>query len=321
MNRDDVAWSGYWPASPTPFTESGAVDADGLRDLMNLYADVAVDGVLVNGSTGEWFSQTDDERRQVAEIAIDAVAGRFPVVIGVSAYTTRESSELAAHAASAGADGVLSTPPPYVHTSGEETFRFYEKVSTATELPFMAYNWPRGVAVDMAAVPGLFSRLADLDNVVAIKDSTGDWLRMLDTVEAVSDRVRVFGSFLHRRGLATLLELGGDGNIDGGGVGAPFAVPFYRAVAEGDADSARGWVDKYRAFSGSLINGDYSGIHASPIPQLKAVMNLLGQPGGYVRDPLLPVTDPETLDVLQNIVVQSGIQDAYARPVGASHAL
>jgi 4-hydroxy-tetrahydrodipicolinate synthase len=184
----------------------------------------------------------------------------------------------------------------------------------------MAYNWPRGVAVDVGTTPDLFSRLADLENVVAIKDSTGNWLAMLDTVEAVSDRVRVFGSFLHRRGLATLLELGGDGNIDGGGVGAPFAVPFYEAVAARDADTARMWVDRYRAFSGRLIASDYSGVYASPIPQLKAVMNLLGQPGGTVREPLLPVTDADTLAALQSVIVESGIDDAYAT-VGAVHAV
>nr|WP_296765396.1 dihydrodipicolinate synthase family protein [Rhodococcus sp. (in: high G+C Gram-positive bacteria)] len=320
MNRDDVAWSGYWPAAPTPFTQSGEVDTDALTDLMNLYAHNGVHGVLVNGSTGEWFSQSDDERRIVAEAAIDAVAGRFPVVVGVSAYTAAQSTALAKHATSAGADGVLATPPPYVHTSAEETFQYYRTVSTATSLPFMVYNWPRGVAVDMGAYPGLFSRLADLDNVVAIKDSTGDWLAMLDTVEAVSDRVRVFGSFLHRRGLATLLELGGDGNIDGGGVGAPFAVPFYNAVAARDADTARLWVDRYRAFSGRLITGDYSGVYASPIPQLKAVMNLLGQPGGAVREPLLPVTDDETLDRLRSVITDSGIYDAYA-PAEAIRAI
>ncbi|WP_280436225.1 dihydrodipicolinate synthase family protein [Nocardia carnea] len=317
MNRDDVAWSGYWPAAPTPFTRSGAVDTDALTALMNLYADMGVHGVLVNGSTGEWFSQSGDERRMVAEVAVDAVAGRFPVVIGVSAYTARQSAELAVHAASVGADGALATPPPYVHTSADETVQYYRAVSTATTLPFMVYNWPRGVALDMGTIPGLFSRLADLDNVVAIKDSTGDWLSMLDTVEAVSDRVRVFGSFLHRRGLATLLELGGDGNIDGGGVGAPFAVPYYRAVAARDAETAREWVDRYQALSGRLVNSDYSGVYASPIPQLKAVMKLLGQPGGEVREPLLPVTDPAVLDALRAVVADSGIADASAAVAGA----
>ncbi|MEV3961196.1 dihydrodipicolinate synthase family protein [Nocardia sp. NPDC050193] len=320
MNRDDVSWSGYWPAAPTPFTASGELDTDALAALMDLYAGMRVSGVLVNGSTGEWFSQTGEERRTVAEVAVEAVAGRFPVVIGISAYTARQSSALAVHAASAGADGVLATPPPYVHTSPDETMQFFTTVSTATSLPFMVYNWPRGVSVDMGTSPGLFSRLADLDNVVAIKDSTGNWLSMLDTVEAVAGRVRVFGSFLHRRGLAALLGLGGDGNIDGGGVGAPFAVPFYRAVAAGDAESARAWADRYRAFSGRLINGDYSGVFASPIPQLKAVMNLLGQPGGAVREPLLPVTDASTLAALRNIIDESGIAEASARTLGAGNA-
>ncbi|NIL82449.1 dihydrodipicolinate synthase family protein [Rhodococcoides kroppenstedtii] len=321
MNRDDVAWSGYWPAAPTPFTPSGALDTDALASLMNLYADHEVDGVLINGSTGEWFSQSDIERRTVAEAAIDAVRGRFPVVVGVSAYTARESAALARHAESAGADGVLATPPPYVHPSADELLNFYGIVSTASALPFMVYNWPRGVAVDMGTLPGLFTALAELDNVVAVKDSTGDWLSMLDTVEAVADKVRVFGSFLHRRGLAALLNLGGDGNIDGGGVGAPFGVPFYRAVAARDADGARHWADKYRALSGRLIDPDYSGVYASPIPQLKAVMNLLGQPGGSVREPLLPVEDPETLARLASIVEDAGIAAASSRAAGVAGAV
>lgn len=312
MNRDDVAWSGYWPASPTPFTASGALDTDGLRELMELYARMRVDGVLINGSTGEWFSQSEAERRSVAEIAVAAVAGRFPVVIGISAYTAAESSALAEHAARAGADGVLATPPPYVHPTADETVAYYRTVSGATDLPFMVYNWPRGVSIDMGRLPGLFARLADLDNVVAIKDSTGDWLGMLDTVEELSARVRVFGSFLHQRGLATLLNIGGDGNIDGGGVGAPFAVPFYRAVAAKDAAAAKVWAARYRSLSGRLINGDYSGVFASPIPQLKAVMNLLGQPGGAVRPPLLPVTDAEILRSLEQIIEDSGIAAASA---------
>ncbi len=312
MNRDDVEWSGYWPASPTPFTASGALDTDGMCALMELYARMRVDGVLINGSTGEWFSQSEAERRTVAEVAVDAVAGRFPVVVGVSAYTAAESSALAEHAARAGADGVLATPPPYVHPTADETVVYYQSVSGATDLPFMVYNWPRGVSIDMGRLPGLFARLADLDNVVAIKDSTGDWLGMLDTVEELSSRVRVFGSFLHQRGLAALLNVGGDGNIDGGGVGAPFAVPFYRAVAAKDAAVAKVWAGRYRALSGRLINSDYSGVYASPIPQLKAVMNLLGQPGGAVRPPLLPVTDAQTLRSLEQIVEDSGIAAASA---------
>ncbi|MET3805798.1 4-hydroxy-tetrahydrodipicolinate synthase [Nakamurella sp. UYEF19] len=307
MDRRDVSWRGYWPAAPTPFDSAGHLDEDALRRLMDLYVRQGVHGILVNGSTGEWFSQTPAERRDVARIAVSEVAGRCPVVIGVTAYTAAEAIELARHAAEIGADGVLATPPPYVHPSADETFAFYREVSGGTDLPFMVYNWPRGVAVDMGRYDGLFQRLADLPQVVAIKDSTGDWLSMISTVEQCADRVAVFGSFLHRRGLAVLLGVGGDGNIDGGGVGAPYAVPYYACVQAKDRDGAIAWVDRYQSLSGKLINPDYSGIFASPIPQLKAVMALLGQPGGRVRPPLLPVIEPTTLAAIRKVVEESGI--------------
>lgn len=313
MNRHDVDWAGYWPAAPTPFDDDGALAERELTALLELYLSHGVHGVLVNGSTGEWFSQSAAERRRVAEVAVEAVAGRVPVVVGVTAYTAAEAAELAVHAHAAGADGVLATPPPYVHPSEEEIVAFYRTVSSATPLPFMVYNWPRGAAVDLALVPGLMRRLAELPQVVGIKDSTGDWNAMVSTVEAVSDQVRVFGSLTHRRGLALMLGLGGDGAIDGGGVGAPYAVPFFEAVAARDADLARYWVDKYQAISGRLIAPDYSGRFASPIPQLKAAMALLGQPGGRLRDPLLPISRADDLRSIAAILREAGLHVPQAR--------
>lgn len=307
MNREDVDWWGYWPAAPTPFSADGALDEPAWRALLDLYLEQGVHGVLVNGSTGEWFSQSRAERERVARIAVEVVDGRVPVVVGVTAYTAAEASSLARHAASCGASGVLATPPPYVHPSAAEIVAFYDEVSTATELPFMVYNWPRGVSVDISTHPGLIERLADLEQVTAIKDSTGDWLRMLRTVEAVADQVRVFGSFLHRRGLAVLLGLGGDGNIDGGGLGAPFAVPFYEAVRRGDRGTAERAVDRYTGLSSRLIQPDYSGVFASPIPQLKAAMALLHQPGGHVRAPLLPLRDPAALASIAALLDEVGL--------------
>jgi 4-hydroxy-tetrahydrodipicolinate synthase len=309
MQRTDVDWRGYWVAAPTPFTTDGQLDENGWAELVEVYARQGVHGLLVNGSTGEWFSQSGAERRRVVEIAVETAAGRLPVIAGISAYTPGEAAALAEHAAASRADGVLATPPPYVHPSPDEIVAFYRTVSSATDLPFMVYNWPRGVSVDLAETPGLMARLADLDHVVAIKDSTGDWLRMLGTVEAVADRVRVFGSFISRRGLAVLLGLGGDGNIDGGGLGAPFAVPFYDAVAEGKAEEAAEAARRYAAISGRLINPDYSGIFASPIAQLKAAMAMLGHPAGPPRPPLLPLTDGAALAAIRSILVEGGLLD------------
>jgi dihydrodipicolinate synthase/N-acetylneuraminate lyase len=307
VNRNDVNWRGYWTAAPTPFRPDGALDEAAWAALLELYVEQGLFGVLVNGSTGEWFSQSTAERERVAEIAVGQVGGRIPVVVGVSAFTAEQASALARQAARIGADGVLATVPPYVHPDPTETLGFYRTVSDATDLPFVVYNWPRGVTVDLDEYPGMMTRLAELAHVVAIKDSTSHWVRLLKTVEDVASEVRVFGSFVHRRGLAVLTGLGGDGDIDGGGIGAPFAVPYYRAVHAGDVDTARHWADRYVALSSALIRPDYSAVFASPVPQLKAAMRLLGQPGGEVREPLVALADPEKLAAMAEILNRVGL--------------
>src|ERR1700749_3761608 len=82
MDRDSVDWKGYWIAAPTPFTATGALDEDALRAVLRLYRRQGVHGVLANGTTGEWFAQSDIERRRVAEIAVEELGGKIPVVIG-----------------------------------------------------------------------------------------------------------------------------------------------------------------------------------------------------------------------------------------------
>jgi dihydrodipicolinate synthase/N-acetylneuraminate lyase len=307
MNRDTVTWHGYWPAAPTPFAEDGSLDEVALREMLALYRSQGVHGILVNGTTGEWFSQSPEERRRVAAVAVEELAGSgIPVVIGCNSYTADETIGLAEHARAIGADGVAATPPPYVHPNDDEILAFFQTVTDAVDLPWMVYNWPRGTAIDMSVE--LLSRLADLDRVVAIKDSTGDELKALQGCEVLMGRVRFFGRFIHRRGMAFLLEVGGDGNIDGGALGAPFAVPFYEAVFRGDLDGARVHSAEYSALVSALVNNDYSAKFASPTAQVKAAMAVLGQPGGHVRAPLLPLTDPGKREALAAALEGCGLR-------------
>ncbi|MET7573205.1 dihydrodipicolinate synthase family protein [Streptomyces sp. NPDC005492] len=306
MNRSAVSWHGYWPAAPTPFTADGALDETAWRELLHLYGAQGVHGVLVNGTTGEWFAQSPAERRRVAEIAVAELSGQIPVVIGCGAFTAAECVEYGEHARSIGADGILTTPPPYVHPSQDEIYAFYRTVAEAVDLPLMVYNWPRGTAVDIGV--DTLVRLAGLDNVVAVKDSSGDELKVADTCAALAGTVQVFGRFIHRRGLAVMAEFGGAGNIDGGALGAPFAVPFYEAYWSGDLALAREWSARYERLVGLLVNPDYSSRFASPTSQLKSAMRLLGQPGGHVRPPLLPLTDPAVLDQLAAALDEAGLR-------------
>lgn len=302
---ESVAWRGYWVAAPTPFAADGGLDLDAWAALLELYVGQGVHGVVVNGTTGEWFSQTDAERTRVAAAAVDAVAGRIPVVVGVTAYTPGSAAALARQAAAAGADGVLATPPPYVHPSDDEIVAYYAEILKACAVPLMVYNWPRGTAVDMSVE--LLARLAALDGVAAVKESTGDELKALRSLERLGSSVRFFGRFIHRRGLAAIRELGGDGNIDGGGVGAPFAVPYFEALWAGDLDTARRWSAAYERLVEALVKPDYSARFASPTAQVKAVMRLLRQPGGHVRPPLLELTDPAALAELRRRLTDAGL--------------
>jgi dihydrodipicolinate synthase/N-acetylneuraminate lyase len=312
VNRDDVAWSGYWAAAPTAFSADGQFDETAFRQVLGLYLSQGVHGLLVNGTTGEWFAQSPQERRQVADVAVQEVAGRVPVVIGCTSYTPAETIGLADHARAIGAAGAASTPPPYAHPTDEEVVAFFRTVSEAVEVPWMVYNWPRGTAVDLQV--GTCARLAELDRVVALKDSTGDELKCAEACEAVSGTIRFFGRFIHRRGMALWREFGGDGNIDGGGLGAPFAVPYFEALWRADLTAARLHGARYTRLSAQLAMPDYGGRFASPTAQLKAAMNLLGQPGTHVRPPLLDLDDPATLARLAAALRAGGLDAALGRP-------
>lgn len=306
MDRHDVDWKGYWAACPTPFRADESYDADAHRALLDWYVEQGLHGVLVNGTTGEWFAQTHDERKRVAETAIEHAAGRLTVVIGCTAYTAREAGQLARHAAEAGADGVESTAPPYVKPFDDEIVAYYEDLATASDAPLMVYNWVHGTAVDMTA--DLVLRLAEIDRVVALKDSTPDQQRFFETNRAVNDRLRVFGPFMSVAGYEQLEAHGGDGFIGGGTVfGAP-DPRFWEDHWRGDAEACREHARRTDALFPRLwLPGGWAGRYGGYQSQLKAIMKLLGQPGGEPRRPRLPVDDPQALREIREVLVEFGL--------------
>lgn len=311
MNKELPEWHGYWVAAPTPFDRKGALEPALLADLVRLYIAHGVHGILINGSTGEWWAQSDGERQRVLQMAVDASEGAVPIVAGVSHMVPEGAIKLAQAAAVAGASGVLATVPPYVHPTESEALEWYRQLAKNSPLPVMVYNWPRGVGVDLSV--SLLDELADVDNVVAIKDSSGDELKTLRALEQIDGRVRFFARFVSRRGLGILRELGGDGNIDGGGLGAVFGAGFFEAVWRGDLATARQLSDKYQDMSGALIGADYAGRFGSPVAQLKAVMRHLGQPGGYVRKPLLEVEPGPVVQAFESAAQHTGLLSEIAR--------
>jgi 4-hydroxy-tetrahydrodipicolinate synthase len=306
MDRNDVNWRGYWPACPTPFHADGGLDLDSYRALLEYYIGEGVHGLFVNGTTGEWFSQTPDERRQVVETAVDAAAGRVPVVAGCTAFTAREAAELGRHALAAGAAGIGSTPPPYCKPFPDEIVAYFADISNAVDGPILVYNWPHGTSVDIGT--DLASRLAGVDRVVALKDSTPNVQQFYETNRTVNDRLRVFGPFMSVEGFEQLLAHGGDGFVGGGTVfGAPDPA-FWESYWHGDHDACRAHAERTdRLFPKLWVPGGWAGVYGAYQSQLKVIMRMLGQPGGEPRRPRLPITDEASLRAIRDVLVEESI--------------
>ena len=191
------------PRARRPFREDESYDPDAHRALIDWYSGQGLHGVLINGTTGEWFSQTTDERKLVAETAIEAVGGPDDGRDRLHRlHRARGRRSYARHAVAAGADGVESTAPPYVKPFDDEIVAYYEELAAATDAPLMVYNWVHGTAVDMTAE--LVLRLAEIDTIVSLKDSTPNQEQFFETASAVVDRLRVFGPYMSTEGYAQL---------------------------------------------------------------------------------------------------------------------
>ncbi|MBX3099383.1 MAG: dihydrodipicolinate synthase family protein [Salinibacterium sp.] len=306
MNRNDVDWAGYFPAVVTPFTESGELDTETLGALIEHYVDEGMHGVAVNGTCGEWFSQSESERMEVAEAAVGAAAGRLRVLVGCTSNRAENVQRLAAHAIGAGADGVLASPPPYIKLFPNEVVAWYEEISDLVRAPLVIYNWPHGTGVDIDS--DLADRLADIDSVVAMKDSTPNVDQFFETSRRVRDRVRVFGPYMSATGVEVLRTEGGDGTIGGGSLAGRPDPTFWENYWAGDFDAMAEYaVITDRLFPKLWLPGGWAGIYGGYQSQLKELMRMLGQPAGHVRRPRLPITDPEALSTMRAVLVEEGL--------------
>lgn len=280
----------------TPFKEGGAFDEEATRKLIDLLIDEGVDGLIMAGSTGEWFSMSDAERVELFRVAADQNRGRVTLLGGVASLATSTSVALTQAAQRLGMDGVLLLPPPYVLPNEAELMAFFSAVD-AVGLPIMLYNNPARTGVNLDA--RWLRRLAGLKYVVALKESAKDIGQIADSLREVGDELAVFTGI--EPYIVPTLQRGGVGvaamapNVLG-----RQAVEFYRAAARGDwAATVRmqGAIDQlYTRMYGTGVN---------PYVVQKEAMALLGRPGGVPRPPLLAMTatQRESLKSLLDTIV------------------
>lgn len=303
MNRDAVEWRGYIPAVTTPFDKDGNLDNAKLSELTEWLIAEGMHGLVVAGTTGEWCTLRSDERvlllKTVSETAQDAI----PLIAGCSAFTANKVAANAQLSAQYGFSGVLVTPPPYITLSEREIFNFYTEVNASIDLPMCVYNWPPGTNYDMPL--NLLKALAGLDNVVAIKNSTGNFQHFLDVFFALKDEVRIFGAPMNKIGASLVMHHGADGLMGAGGVLGKDQPDFFNLLWSGDLEEALRRGAKDRRIMTDWFNADYTAKFGSAPAIFKEALNVQGLPGGYPRKPVLPL-EPEHCDIIRQSLTDLG---------------
>lgn len=298
MARAQVDWHGSFAVIVTPFTADGAIDEAGYRRVIDLIIEAGCHGVIAGGSTGEFFLMSMDERKRVAEIAVDQAGGRIPVLACPSAIRPGDVVALTRHAADAGCAGAMVLPPIYVAIDAREVEEFYRRVSGEGGLPIMLYNSPRFVNTTLTAP--LVARLMALDNVVAIKDTSFDIYPTSELIRVCGPELRVFTGLEDL--LVPTLAIGAVGAVAMmPQVAGSMAVELYEAAVAGERERARDLHHRMaRLYDLFTVGSGYIAI--------KEAMTLLGKPGGHPRPPMLPFTEAQR-DQLRAILRDVGILD------------
>jgi 4-hydroxy-tetrahydrodipicolinate synthase len=192
----------------TPF-KNGGIDEDAFSSFVDWQIKEGTEGLVPCGTTGESPTLDHDEHMRVTEICVETAAGRVPVIAGTGSNSTREAIQLTQHAQKAGADGALVVTPYYNKPTQEGLYQHYKAIHDATDIPIIIYNIPGRCVIDMSVET--MTRLAELPNIVGVKDATQDLQRPIVTKAAVGDE---FCQLSGEDGTSLpFLAAGGDGCI------------------------------------------------------------------------------------------------------------
>ncbi len=185
-----VDWSGVFPAVSTQFNPDFTIDFEATHRVISNLVDDGVSGLVVCGTVGENTSLTMEEKLKVAETAVAAAAGRVPVIVGVAEFTTVQAIRVAKELEKLGISGIMLMPALVYSSKPFETAQHFRDVASAISLPIMVYNNPPVYKNDVTA--DILISLADCENIVCFKDSSGDTRRFIDVRNEVGDRFVLF---------------------------------------------------------------------------------------------------------------------------------
>ena len=190
MSGVKPAWAGVFPAVTTQFRPDFSVDLPAIQRMVEQLIDDGVDGIIACGSVGENTALLPGEKRAIVTAIVEAAADRVPVLAGLGEITTEAACSYAADIAGLGADGLMVMPPMIYSANAHELIAWFRSIAAASDLPIMLYNTPPAYGNDVT--PAIAAALADVQTLVALKESSGDTRRLVDLANLLGDRFRLF---------------------------------------------------------------------------------------------------------------------------------
>ena len=289
-------FQGSMVALVTPMREGGDIDEACMQRLIDFHVENQSDALIVVGTTGESATLNEEEHCHLIRRAVEMAAGRIAIIAGTGANSTREAIDLTRCAHEAGADACLLVTPYYNKPTQEGLYRHYKAVADDVPVAQILYNVPGRTAVDM--LPETVERLADIDNIVGIKEATGDMSRARAILDRCGDRLDLYSG--DDATAMELILLGGQGNISVTANVAPAALHELCAAAlAGDRDTAAAINARMEVLHRTLF------IESNPIPVKWALYEMGLIPAG-IRLPLTPLAS-QYQDTVRQALTQAGV--------------
>ncbi len=288
---------GCGTALVTPFQSDGSLDKPALRKLVEWQVESKIDFLVPCGTTGETPTLAPDEIRQVIELTIEVAGGKVPIVAGATSNSTREAVEKAkAVAKIKGVDAILTASPYYNKPTQEGQYQHFAAIAQAVEKPLVLYNVPGRTGANLE--PATLARLAEIKNVIAVKEASGNMSQIADVCNAVPEGFLVFSG--DDAVTLPVIALGGVGIISVASNEIPKEMAeMTRAALGNDWATARKLHRKYLA----LMQANF--IESNPLP-VKAVLAMMGKIGEHYRLPLVPMKK-DTRAKLEKIAREAGV--------------
>ena len=295
-----IRFEGIFAPTITPLDEKERVDELGFVNQLNRLIDNGVHGIYLLGTSGEFTTLTNAERERAMDIAVKAVGGRVPIICGVMDTSTQRVIQNIEIAEQFGVDTVAATPGYYYSSTDDaDLIEFYKTIAASTELPVFIYNIPS--TVKTAIKPQVVAELAeDCDNIVGIKDSSGDWTNCLNLLTLLGDRTDFAIMLGSHTALGAAVLFGADGGVVSiANVAPKESVALYNAAKARD-------IDEVHRLQKLLLRLSKIYTYGQGVSGMKACLEILGVCRAHTTSPLLPISDAAKAE-LRQLLTDEGI--------------